>query len=529
MPKWNLREDWPQEYLPRTKNNFLIDLFSMPLSGTIAENAFKTINLDVSTKNQKKLVIDIQSSTPVEILAMTHGMVTGSAKKIELTSHTFSVALLNKIMIERQKKEQQCLGDFPISWFKSWIDAGRVPCKIMYENVTGTISGGVKAGDVIGAANLNPANPLEKRVKISIEYEDSKPGDLRFMHPREFFSLLFWQQDCDPVLKKNANSYKHPLLRRMMSTVLSAGVSTPVYPYTNDAKDIIDRDVDEWLGLRPPLRTFQRVKWEHIKEHMRTDYGNGTWTGEDGDVSDRILNPYAHDGGVAGYGIKGSASCTIEMELNPVTGKMEPKRDSAGKTIPKGCAKCNIYAGEILFRSGYRSIVWAGGLCGAGQIPHRLKYLSPKLIRKLTQNTKYLNTSRKAARINFNQTKCTGDLTKATHNVHSVIGKKVAHNKKTVNQAIKDGDVFIIATNSHVPIIHDVKSCSATQIKVRVMHQWSYTNPGYKKAHFRQKQKYADSRWATKPVNNTTIVKVMPGGDPTEEWGQLESNCLRKV
>ena len=280
---------------------------------------------------------------------------------------------------------------------------------------------------------------------------------------------------------------------------------------SNNASQVINKPKDDWLGLRPPLRTFQRLKWEHIKEHKRADYGSGTWTGEVGSVKDRIMNPYVHDGGIAGYGIKGSSCCYVKEVPDPT-----PEDPNRKKKIPKGCAKCNIYTGEMLFRSGFRTIIWAGGLCPKEKISHRLKYLSPRLIRINTNSTVNLNTSQNNAKINFSENECSVDWSKATHYVYTLIGRKTAPDKATINQGIKEGNVFIIATDSHVPTIHDVINCTSNQIKVQGMHQWTSNNSDH------------TVPW-TKSTNDTTIIRINPGGDPTEEWGQLESNCLEKV
>jgi hypothetical protein len=497
MPKWNLRDDWPDEYRPKDKNNFLIDLFSMPFSDGISENLYK-LSLDCSFQNQKKLVINIQSPQ-VDILAMTPGSVKSNGNTLTLNSHIFSLAELNKILFERLKKVQQGMGTFPISWFKKWIEAGTVPSKIIYENVTGVKSGEVRAGEKIGTTNQNPTNPQQQEVKISVEYGNSKPGDLRFMHPREFFSLLFWEERCDPIFNTNPDQYRHTLLRKMMTTYEQDPIPANL---ANEATDIINRPTDDWLSLRPPLRTVQRVKWEHIKEHLRSDFKKdptinpnpsniGVWeTG--GDVSKRIINP---------YGLK-----------------------SNYKTSP---GKCNIYTGEILFRSGFRTTSIAYSYCPIDKpLPHRLKYMSPPQVKTLFSHKDLAHLTKDRSQINYSATGCTKDFSKVDHSIVESFGQKTKHDKKEVNDKIAhDGDVFIIASKKHIPIIYEITKIwndgtpPVNMIEVVVMHQW-------KKDDFRNN--YSDKGWNKQEVNETRIIRIFPGGDPTEEWGQLQSNCLKK-
>jgi hypothetical protein len=494
MPNWNLRDDWPKPEDPATGKSGE-DLFKPPLSETILEDAY-TLSLDTSTQNQKKLVIGINSQDPVDILAMTPGTVRSTGSTLTLTTPIFSLAELILLMFERQRNKQEFVGlsSYPVAWFRNWLMAGLCPSEIIYENVQSLKNDDfhVNAGEKIGTSTQ--ADP-QKEIRISIKYYDYTPGEPRFMHPREFFSLLFWEEKCDPIFNETPSDYTHPLLGKMMKTY-EKKESNPV----SNVQEIIDRLEDDWLGLRPPLRTFQRVKWEHIKEHMRGDYGIGTWTGTIGNVQDRILNAYVHKGGPAGYGKSGN-----HMGYN----------------------KCNIYCGEMLFRSGFRTIIWAEGLCPAGKIPHRLKYVSPPWIRRLTK--KNLNTSGEKAKICYNQTTCTANLSTVTHQIHTIIGAKATHEQKNINDQIEQGCVFVIASELHVPIIHDITSLNAPDIKIRAIHQWLPNTSGFSKKDFRKEQYYADTHWPEQLINNTTIVKIEPGGDPTEEWGKLESNCLKKV
>ena len=206
---WNLRDDWPQEYLPRDKDGKLIESFSLPISSGIDGN-----NLELTYDTGKnQLVIDISSSQDVEVLAITSGTTTVSGSTVVLISHVFAAYHFGELF---QRAELSSSGGFPLSWFGRWIEAGRLPKSIHYENIKTPIADKVMAGKPIGKAGNHPNNG-NKRVRICVEYADSTAQNLRRMHPREFFSLLFWEEKCDPILKDAPNQYEHPFLRKMMN------------------------------------------------------------------------------------------------------------------------------------------------------------------------------------------------------------------------------------------------------------------------------------------------------------------------
>lgn len=472
MPIWNLQKDYrpkggKQFSMPIGKLN--IPLHKYKLKVEVQQQPNKCIS-----KGFKKLIIDVEIGKDVEVLAMAPGKLSSTGGCITLETEAF----FNAGVIAFNSRYRKDASSIPFAWFGNWMKADLIPGKIIYENVVigKKTSGNVHAGEVIGTIDIDRdlANPAIKRLILSIAYAGPIKGKWDGMHPREFFSLLFWKEDHDPILKQNPTDYGHELLIRMMGTDEDGKIgSTTAF---------INAPKDNWLGIRPPLRTFQRVKWEHIKEHLRNDY-LGKWTGSAGNVKDRIMNSFIH------------------------------------KVSYKTIAKCNIYTCELLYRAGFRTPVWATGIGpkGTSYRQNRLKYLSPAGIRKAVKNRKF---GIYKGKIDYVSTKpWHTDLKKATHEITTAFGEKATCNVVSINKSIsKDGEVFIYATNKHVCTIYKMKACSS-DIKIDGMHQWSISDPirnNYYENYDKEQQK-------------VTIVKALPGGDPSEEWGMLKSNCLITV
>lgn len=488
MPKWNLLDDWPKELIPVNKATNLPDvLFSLPIRTLVA--AEDTISLSlIRPNNFAKLILDIDDMQ-VDALAMVPGMITCAANEITLTTDIFSIPGVSNMLM---KQTQQSQGDFPVAWFDNWRKAGTVPGKIVYENVEpfAQMSGSTKVnvGEVIGTVLPSPQDPARKLLRLSIEYTTSAPEKCdsyltfptpKCMHPREFFSLLFWDEKCDPILKENPDTYQHPLLRKMMMTCEDGN---PI-SLADKAKQLTNRPIDDWLGLRPPLRTYQRIKWEHIKEHLRND----TLWNSDSDVQDRIKNPFTR--WYSGY---------------------------------KG-AKCNIFAGEMLFRAGFRTIVWGGGIgCEtADSLPGWLKYDVPRwkdgqdgLFNNFSNNPK--SRPRGQIRRNPNSAaKC--NVLGTTYTLSTPFGQKESCGMDSLNNQIHNsGACFLFVSHEHVCIIDQVNSCAPTTT-VKVIDQW----PGVTRNSY--------SHTYSKPQNEVVILRMFPGGDPTETWGAMDLNCLREA
>jgi hypothetical protein len=209
-----------------------------------------------------------------------------------------------------------------VKWFENWKNAGKVPEKIVYEGLQKVY---VKEGEKksVGAGYI--LGIPGKTVEISIYYSDGAK-----MNPIEFFNLLFWQEEYDPVYKADygkrsfgevkkyefeswADPKTHALIDMMMGKRMDGSEGTP--------KD------DDWMGLRPPLRTYKRVEWEAKRELLLyfENWQQGDITKQKGDITNRIKTPnIIKKGKGEGY---------------------------------MGDSKCNILAGELAYRAGFRTFV----------------------------------------------------------------------------------------------------------------------------------------------------------------------------
>lgn len=482
MPKWNLTRDYSSSHGPKGATSFSMPIraLNIPLNKySLKVEVEHQPNMCVG-KGNKKLIIDIDTSQKVEVLAMAPGSIINPGACIRLdTQIFFTIGTL--AFRSRHGKNGNPL---PFAWFANWMEASLVPGRIVYDNVVPakTKSGNVRSGEVIGTAGNHPTNAALKRLVISIAYAGPIKGVWDGMHPREFFSLLFWKKENDPVFKQNPGTYGDPLLRRMMATDEHGKTGLP--------STFISAPKDIWLGLRPPLRTFERVQWEHVKEHLQASNEN-TWDWRTFEsVKNRIFNKYVARGN--GY--------VSEM-------------------------KCNIYTGEMLFRSGFRTIIWARGYgtCSANEVQNRLKYLSPARVDKIFE---YKVCGIHKDSINFStMTSCTS-RSQATHSTFTCFGKKETPDKNKINTNIQVfGDAYFATTGSHVPIVFDVDNVTANLVKLSVLDQ------NWKMRH--DNSNFTRSNYVRKKYNRSpliiTVIRALPGGDPTEEWGMLKSNCLKTL
>lgn len=86
MPNWwNLELDWPIADSTDEHSN-LITLFENPIDVEISNCRIESVN------GIKKLVIDVETSDPIDIFAIVHGLVdsSGVSDKYELTTDIFT-------------------------------------------------------------------------------------------------------------------------------------------------------------------------------------------------------------------------------------------------------------------------------------------------------------------------------------------------------------------------------------------------------------------------------------------------------
>ncbi|HIH44872.1 MAG TPA: hypothetical protein HA257_07325 [Candidatus Methanoperedenaceae archaeon] len=412
--------------------------------------------------------------------------------------------------------------DVSVEWFRNnWIDAGLVPARIIYENLLPEEdSFYISAGGTIGF--LESGAPLH----IRVEYNNG-----RSMDPVEFFSLLFWKKECDPVFTEHPDDCEHLFFKKM-----SGFISDGEYGTFND---------DDWLGLRPPLRTYQRVRWEAMREYSRPDFRE-RWKSVNNTVNPRIINPFVHGG------------------------------------VMPNVTTCNILAGEMLFRAGFKTFVHAGGLCNHNKIQYRLKYRGPT---QLYRDHFSLNRVNISGYINYHSSAHCSDT--KTHMLGGSFAEKIDVSQLDINAEIGKGNVFMLirlpdehhhtikcdvgdrtfettgsGVNYNETHHHDIVGFDGVQTS-----ECSYTS-GHK--HHLEIPGVADgdtsdpkggdhvavidqvtgngnsvfrvidqniSGWSrenyshryTPPREKTIVLKMIPGGDPTQEWGKLDLNCLQKV
>lgn len=280
------------------------------------------------------------------------------------------VTAVGKTFLKMNVKEFfQSLCD-KVPWFQSWKKAEKIPVEIRYEglenvvkkenSVIGEKVGGSEEGGVLAGGGWGLGTPGEK-ISISIYYDGQKP-----MNPVEFFSLLFWQEEYDPIYqgKRNEESEKyefggldkykfeswggsktHPLINLMMKS-------------TKDGKEGSPKN-DDWIGLRPPLRTYKRVEWEAKRELAL--YFDRWQRGDEKEAKTE------KKGRLVELDDKG------DVKVNRIkTPDIEINIPSKGNPGYVGYSKCNIFAGEMAYRSGFKTFV-AVGRSKSG----KNKFLSP--------------------------------------------------------------------------------------------------------------------------------------------------------
>lgn len=550
MPFWNLRDDYPE---------FMARLVSEPLQyddggNQIPKDNYTLIIEEHSTTKVKTLIIDIQSSTDVPILSMLPGNISCNGNMTILTTDIFSIAGMNRIFSEESLFPEL---EFPsnryyIRWFDSWIETGRIPKKIIYENIVDRICSdsdqNVSAGDVIGHAGSHPSNSTKKQIKIKIEYQDSADTDPKFMHPREFFSLLFWREECDPVFPNPiapdplvGPEYAFPLLQKMMRVYDNGNpvVNGPGEPVEN-IEDILNNvsDANSWLGLRPPLRTYKRLEWEARIAHILHHFNWQRLPTDSGEAA-RLRGAHGAD-----YGNIANLKRNPLIVLNPYT----------------HASKCNIFAGEMAFRAGFRVFVY---ITGSGLVYFTGNILvrpctsasddGEKILSRLSSATIGYRT--KTYRIGNNIPRgkkrfVTSSNADQIYNEINLEGKAIIHTRKAYCRA-RSGSGHASYTSGrcpggvcppsiscgpedssthrhqafHIVFLSMLLSVFPNNIEATIIDQ--HNSPPHETVCFARDSTIADV--GCKDSSERAFIELIPGGDPTEEWGVIDLNCLEEV
>jgi len=538
MPNWwNLELDWPIADSTDEHSN-LITLFENPIDVEISNCRIESVN------GIKKLVIDVETSDPIDIFAIVHGLVdsSGVSDKYELTTDIFTTLWPYEIF------RREVCSEVPVSWLNNWLLAKTIPKKIIYENIINVdpTPCRVRAGMKIGEMGNHPTDDSKKQIKISIGYADGEDSNPRFMHPREFFSLLFWMEECDPFYTNTPIDYDSPLLQKMMrlyddgSPVVDES-GTPVDDIgqlSNNDSDFcpfagVDtwlnnnnvfrghENIDEWLGLRPPLRTYKRVEWEarvtHKIHHNNWQSAPNSTSPPHGDLVNVIRNPLIRVG-----------------------------------VALRTASKCNLFVGEMAFRSGFRVFVQRVGT-------HHLSYQSRNSFIRPCNAESCNDVTISASSTNT-----------ITHNGNSyrISGRKIRGktryvtdgNRGQINQEISnDGKVIIYARKRycvgsglsgsdlyppylphgtldlcsdrssrpksfHVVFISRISSVTPISVVANILdqHLMDPSSPNIPR-------NCGGGYCGCGDQNGRAFIELIPGGDPTEEWGEVDLNCLEEV
>ena len=399
-------------------------------------------------------------------------------------------------------------------WFvTNWVRlARRIPRAIVYENVsttweelgvapTGLIERvPVRAGQRIGTAT-------SEQIKLSIEYDDSSPTMPRFMHPREFFSLLFWREACDPIYNLDPEPYAHPLLQKMMQ-VRENGSVEPCMEHTpiHFCKD--------WLGLRPPLRTYKRIEWEANVEKVR--HGENWLLG--GNLRGVFQNPV----------IRENVQCPDKALRSGGT--------CHGGPYYQCCSKCNIFAGEMAFRAGFKVFV---GRSQTDRLAYRSRHVlvprcdRPEDDRRVFDNpeceieiegTSYLITST-SKHCGFRRYVTSENMSSINREI-GFEGKAIVHSRKRYcvsgTSPFPPCDNPLDVRGFHIVFLSEIRSVSPTGITASIIDQHIAEHP------LMPYDCDIPSCGCQSPTARA-FIELRPGGDPTEYWGVLDLNCLEEV
>lgn len=495
-PRWNLEEDLAG-----------IWSFSLPIEPVKLHHVW----LDTNDPARKRLRIEMPNKDdPVDVLSMADGYAT------TILSHTVVVTmaplyqrLAEKFKAAREEEEASVPDDIqneeiyihrrlmerlPWYWFyQNWVQPDSFydqeletticrPFRIIYENIAPSpeCKNGIscKAGMKIGTTRTLADEKDKGYLLLSLQYATADGSD-RFMDPREFLSLLFWSEACDPLYAKKKNTardkYEHPVLRTMQLG----------FPQHYD-----------WLGLRPPLRTYKRVEWEAMRE-LR--FHRKEWAKK----KPKCLTIQSKSGG--------EPESLIRNPLIDYTKCLD--------------STCNVLAGDLAFRAGFRTF------SKKGAVPHKLKYAMDGIWRRDSCQFGDALVEYKGQRY---------EIDKPYGTPREIENQDIAF----VNDEItKGGKLIVFARGSytsaqkkrrrHVVIVARIG-------KIRIRNQGT-AELWLSNSHIiDQRCKYPDAipkkltaryaaaaAWCGWQKRRGQFVELIPGGDPSEDWGVIDLNCLK--
>lgn len=284
-PSWNLEEDLKDA----AEGPAVAWPIAQPFSGVSAQTSVTVESVSLENRGDRRVIAVVTNPQDAEVYAMARGEVEPTTTGVILRVRTF---FCNPLLIAGSRAR----------WFLQWLFApiGTIPTAIHYDNVemdNSLIAGkAVEPGHVIGRGRGGP-------VDMWFEYDSTRIGSMV-----ELLGLFFWRREHDPLYVSNPPDYPHPLAKAM---ALHHGAGL-----TGNA-----REKPDWLGLRPPLRTYQRVEWEARHTHW---FHHAAWQ-RGGNLADKYRNPL----------------------VTKDNGEGRPLKDSP---------KCNVFAGEMAFRAGFRTL-----------------------------------------------------------------------------------------------------------------------------------------------------------------------------
>jgi hypothetical protein len=472
MSLWSLVHDLPASHARQ--------LF--PPIGNIADPSQIGVRIDASGP-VKKLVITLDS--PFQAIAMVPGLVHEADRGIwKLQTNFFNTLPSTEDLI----------------WYDNhWRARGLVPYVITYENVEPIrpLDGApVEAGDPIFNTRPRTNGTGGGELRISVEYASSSVDSPRGMHPVEFLSLLFWKEVGDPCINDAEAHYPdiaddsplasdYTILERYDQALLQKLMDCR----EDGSPGTFKRD--DWLGLKPPLRTYKRTEWEA-----------------------RHLHIFHND------------ACQTESSMAGVI------RNPLVAAAAPGHSKCNIITAELAFRSGFRVGNELLNPTGTGARP--LTYLrAGQLV--------YACNEPACNEIDVHSHHQGRTIQRGGQEYHLTLpfGKQqyidtTRLDAETIRlqSLIQDGSVFYFARRTfthstgvsyrgHVFIISpDGLSLARSGIdgpRVRIdQHSTRTTFP-----------QLCNLAWCHGSLpDGFSYVRLIPGGDPTEEWGILDLNCL---
>ncbi len=492
------------------------DGFDFPVSIPINADEASNVNayqlsLEGGQLDSKKLVISYENS--FHVTAMLPGVLIAQGSMLRLDTTVF-------YQLAPIASDQS-------SWFRQWIDAGCIPLTILYEGLVPSSSLRAELVDGIEvSADTVIGETLSNTVKISVNYGSTSLGTIRSMHPVELLSLLFWKENCDTLFRRDsADSYTHPLLQRLNQSIADGSTGSAAS--------------SNWLGLRPPLRTYKRLEWEARQTHI---YHHWNWQRlptepqereealrdhpEHGDLTDILRNPMAFDG------------------------------------YERTTSKCNIFIGDIAFRAGFRTttgqssrnsarpLTYVGvpplaTVRGQGERSYaqfarrevswqgrRYQRTSPfGIVRTVTDSDRetITNEIQQKGHILYYARKGCCQHRVQRDNLDSMAGQYCpgtrtsgGREQDTDTHQYKIGHVFLMSTFGGIAIRSDGQAQLRSGTSGLDQHCRMVDNMPNAELH-------GIALTGSAAVGERAFVELLPGGDPTEQWGVLNLNCLTEV